>query len=233
LIYVGLSMDATYRLTHQKAGCPDMASNELVATCGPVSCPVVSLMYDDEENNDRCYNYQIRYGDNQQFKFIIRTWLMDTTTFQFTDTVTFTIRDTTDIFSYCDLPEQYRCYNHGDMRIICTSCDTSCQLYYDSWSCIPCTDTKDELSQTDKNIYYYPNPFAGGIYLHFLSVADDNITITMYNNHGGEALQYQIQMKTGENVHYLKAFEELSPGIYTVHLKGKDRIYTAKVVKIQ
>lgn len=228
-----ISRDATYRLTHQKAGCPDMASNELVATCGPVTCPVVSLMYDDEEDNDRCYIYQIQHGDNQKFKFIIRTWLVDTTALQFTDTVTFTIGDTTDTFSYCDLPEQYRCYNHGDMRIICTSCDTSCQLYYDSWSCIPRTDTKDALLQTGKNIYYYPNPFAGGIYLHFLSVADDNMTITVYNSQGGEALQNQIQMKTGENVHYLKAFEKLSPGIYTVHLKGKDRIYTSKVVKIQ
>lgn len=225
--------DGIYRLVHRKIECPDVVSNEINTSCHPISCPEIVRAYDEDDEEYECYSFQIRHGENKEFRFIIRTWVYDTMALQFTDTVSFIITDTSQIFSYCDLPDQYGCYNYGDIRILCDRCDSSCMQYYVSWSCIPRTSTDESISDVYVNVRYYPNPFAGGVYLQYHSKASQRVAMSVYNSTGLLVLRKDIVIKEGGNLEYIKEIETLQPDVYTIQLKGESLINTSKVVKIR
>lgn len=217
-------------LTHDT--CMQVSNIHTISCITALSCPVITQV-ESEVDSIWSYHFSVSSNTNQTLMLVIRTWQTDTTLLQFTDTVLYHITASTDTLSYEDLPEEYSCYNYGDIRVVCMDCDTICPPMYISWACIPKSSGEESYSASKAKVMYYPNPFTGSLYFDYTSDISEAMTLTAYNNTGQPVFKEQLSLQIGSNMILLEGFEQLPPGIYTIRLLSGTGIYVAKVIKIQ
>ena len=83
----------------------------------------------------------------------------------------------------------------------------------------------------DNNILIYPNPVNDKINIDYNSVADKNITISLFNSQANLIKKETFDVKTGYNLLKLDV-KSLRSSIYFLQIQDKEgNIYNSKVIK--
>lgn len=88
--------------------------------------------------------------------------------------------------------------------------------------------------KTGKSAYnvfsVYPNPVRNGqINIQFLNVTKGTYQVMLYNNMGQVLLQQPVN-HNGISASYLVPLGNLLPGVYSMEIKGKEKMFTQQVV---
>jgi hypothetical protein len=89
----------------------------------------------------------------------------------------------------------------------------------------PCTDLSAELT-------VYPNPTTGDVQLIFRQEGRHEYTVEVINSFGQIVLDHMTGLASGEGVTTIELNSQSLPrGVYSVHLKVGENIYTEKLVR--
>ena len=219
--------NGVYRLVLTHDTCMQVSNVSTISCIPASSCPVITQI------EEWSYDFAVTSDTSHTLRYVIRTWQTDTTLLQFTDTVMYHVTAGTDTLRYEDLPEEFSCYNYGDIRVMCMDCDTICPPLYYSWSCLPKPSGHESYSISKATVKYYPNPFTGSLYLDYTSeVSEAAVTLTAFNSTGQPVFMEHLAVQNGSNMILLEAFEQLPAGIYTIRLQSGADISVAKVIKV-
>ncbi len=218
-----------YRLIQSKRGCPNIISDSIKVFCDTTACPQISI---ETAIDTSCYIFQLSHAQNHAFQLSIKTWQTDTLDLQFTDTLSFSIEDSMQVFNYCGLPPEFWCYNYGQIIISCLDCMHDCPPFVYDWSCIPRVSSENNVSSDKGSILFFPNPFTTGINFEITSDKNQQVKIDVLSPIGEKLFSRDLFLIPGKNDYYLQEFEALPPGIYTITLQKQRHKYTTRVIKI-
>jgi Peptidase family C25/Propeptide_C25/Peptidase family C25, C terminal ig-like domain len=88
------------------------------------------------------------------------------------------------------------------------------------------------VENTDNNLKIIPNPFRQSFRIELESLINDDITISLFGLSGEILREYKQSMVPGLNSFSI-ATDGLANGFYTIRIKGKTTLKTARIIKIE
>lgn len=128
--------------------------------------------------------------------------------------------------------------NEGDITFwYCTNCTnnngqaTGDQLYVSSFKIHPFSGTAINELLKDENFHTYLSQSLGQLVLNYELLKDCNISINLFDAQGRMLIRSDAQNKpTGQHTERIDLSDDISTGIYFVHVNINDQVLTKKIM---